>query len=45
MHVDSEKETNCAFCLGRHQHEEWRKIQDAEERKKLLIKFGRYLGV
>lgn len=45
MHVDSEKETNCAFCVGWHQHEECRKIQDAEERKKLFIKFGRYLDV
>lgn len=45
MHVDSEKETNCAFCVGWHQYEECRKIQDAEERKKLFIKFGRYLDV
>ena len=41
MYVESEKQMNCAFCLGGHQHEECRRIQDVEERKKLLLKFGR----
>ena len=41
MYVESEKQMNCAFCLRGHQHEECRRIQDVEERKKLLIKFGR----
>ena len=41
MYVESEKQMNYAFCLGGHQHEECRRIQDVEERKKLLLKFGR----
>lgn len=41
MYVETGKEMNCAFCLGGHKHEECRKIQDVEERKKLLFKFGR----
>ena len=35
------KETNCAFCLGEHPHEDCRKVQDIEERKQLLFKYGR----
>lgn len=35
------KETNCAFCLGEHPHESCTKVQDIEERKRLLFKYGR----
>ena len=40
MYVESEKQMNCAFCLRGHQRR-MSGIQDVEERKKLLLKFGR----
>ena len=41
MYVEAGKETNCAFCLESHLHEDCHRIKDVEERKKLLSKFGR----
>lgn len=35
------QDQRCAFCLGTHRPEECKKITSVEERKKLLIKFGR----
>ena len=35
---------NCAFCLGRHKHEDCQKVKNISERKQLLIKFGRCFG-
>ena len=31
----------CAFCMGRHAHEDCEKIKDSKERKTLIRKFGR----
>ena len=41
MYVEAGKETNCAFYLESHLHEDCHRIKDVEERKKLLSKFGR----
>lgn len=41
MYVEAGKETNCAFYLESHLHEDCHGIKDVEERKKLLSKFGR----
>ena len=35
------KDTNCAFCLGGHKHEECKKVTQASERKQMLLKYGR----
>jgi len=35
------KETNCAFCLGGHKHEECKKVKQVSERKRMLLKYGR----
>lgn len=35
------KETNCAFCLGGHKHEECKKVTQVSERKRILLKYGR----
>ena len=35
------KDTNCAFCLGGHKHEECKKVTQAIERKRMLMKYGR----
>ena len=35
------KETNCAFCLGGHKHEECKKVTQISERKRILLKYGR----
>ena len=32
---------NCAFCLGKHAHENCHRIIDTKERKSILMKFGR----
>ena len=32
---------NCAFCLGKHAHENCHRMKDTKERKSILIKFGR----
>ena len=35
------QDQRCAFCLGTHSPEECKKVTNTEERKKLLLKFGR----
>ena len=35
------QDQRCAFCLGIHPPEECKKVTSTEERKKLLLKFGR----
>ncbi len=37
----SREKGKCAFCLGKHRHEDCKKIKDKKERKNLLRKFGR----
>ena len=31
----------CAFCLGKHAHEDCRKVSNLDERKRIIRKFGR----
>ena len=40
LHTRQEME-NCAFCLGRHSHENCRKVKDVSVRKSILVKFAR----
>ena len=40
LHTRQEME-NCAFCLGRHSHENCRKVKDVGVRKSILVKFAR----
>ena len=32
---------NCAVCLGRHSHENRRKVKDVSVRRSILVKFAR----
>ena len=40
LQVNRDKD-RCAFCMGRHAHEDCEKIKDSKERKTLIRKFGR----
>ena len=37
----TKQDENCAFCQGKHQHEDCKKVTDTKERKHILMKYSR----
>ena len=35
------QDESCAFCQGKHQHEDCKKVTDIKERKQILMKYSR----